>query len=191
MYSSLHPSQQSKVFTPTQSGSRKCVLATNIAETSITIPGIKYVIDTGKCKERRYIAREPGNGRYAGWRKTISIDLALAGVDTLLTRDISKSSAMQRAGRAGREVCVHFFSTRSFWLYRQGEGFCFRLFPKYAFDSMVPALEPEIRRCDLTAVILELKCLRLDLEELDFVDKPDEEAGQLIGIDPPTVYSFW
>ena len=64
MYSSLHPSQQSKVFTRTPHGSRKCILATNIAETSITIPGIKYVIDTGKCKERRYVARESGNGEY-------------------------------------------------------------------------------------------------------------------------------
>jgi HrpA-like RNA helicase len=64
MYSSLHQSQQMKVFTPTPHGSRKCILATNIAETSITIPGIRYVIDTGKCKERRYIAREAGGGRF-------------------------------------------------------------------------------------------------------------------------------
>ncbi|KAF9778682.1 P-loop containing nucleoside triphosphate hydrolase protein [Thelephora terrestris] len=143
MYSSLHPSQQSKVFEPTPYGSRKCILATNIAETSITIPGIKYVIDTGKCKEKRYVAKE-----------------ASSGVDTLLTRDISRSSAMQRAGRAGRE----------------GEGFCFRVYPMHAFDSMVPALEPEICRCDLTAVILELKCLGLDVEGHDFMDDPDEEA---------------
>ena len=64
MYSSLHPSQQLKVFMPTPHGARKCILATNIAETSITIPGIKYVIDTGKCKERRYIAKEAGSGRF-------------------------------------------------------------------------------------------------------------------------------
>jgi HrpA-like RNA helicase len=48
---------------------------------------------------------------------------------------------------------------------------------------MVPTLEPEIRRCDLTAVILELKCLGLDVEGFNFMDEPDEEAGQSIGID--------
>lgn len=42
---------------------------------------------------------------------------------------------------------------------------------------MAPALEPEIRRCDLTAVVLELKCLGLDVEGLDFMDRPDAEAG--------------
>ena len=48
---------------------------------------------------------------------------------------------------------------------------------------MVPALEPEIRRCDLAAVILELKCLNLGIEGLDFMDQPDEGAGQSIGVD--------
>ena len=68
---------------------------------------------------------------------------------------------------------------------RQEDGFCFRLYPKHALDSMVPTLEPEICRCDLTAVILELKCLGLDVEGFNFMDEPDEEAGQSIGIDPP------
>lgn len=57
------------------------------------------------------------------------------------------------------------------------------MYPKHAFDSMVSTLEPEIRRCDLTAIILELKCLGLDVEGLDFMDEPDEEAGQSIGHD--------
>jgi HrpA-like RNA helicase len=48
-------------------------------------------------------------------------------------------------------------------------------------------LEPEIRRCDLTAIILELKCLDLDMEGVDFMDQPDEEAGKSIDADlPPT-----
>lgn len=62
MYASLSPALQGKVFVPTPSNTRKCILATNIAETSITIPGIKYVIDTGFCKEKSYIARERGSG---------------------------------------------------------------------------------------------------------------------------------
>ncbi|OBZ71650.1 putative ATP-dependent RNA helicase prh1 [Grifola frondosa] len=82
------------------------------------------------------------------------------GFDTLLTRDITKSSAMQRAGRAGRE----------------GKGFCFRLYTEDAFLAMPISAEPEIRRCTLTSSLLQLKCLGQDLEELDFIDKPDQEA---------------
>lgn len=62
MYASQLASQTSKVFHPTPPNTRKCILATNIAETSITIPGVKYVIDTGKCKEKRYLARNTGGG---------------------------------------------------------------------------------------------------------------------------------
>ncbi|KAI0927410.1 hypothetical protein AcV5_007955 [Taiwanofungus camphoratus] len=143
MYAALPPGQQLKIFSPAPPDSRKCILATNIAETSITIPGIKYVIDTGKCKEKRHFARETGTG-----------------FDTLLTRDITKSSAMQRAGRAGRE----------------GKGYCFRLYTEDSFDKMALSAEPEIRRCTLTSSLLQLKCLGQDLEELDFMDKPDQEA---------------
>lgn len=66
MYAALPPGRQAKIFAPTPPNSRKCILATNIAETSITIPGIKYVIDTGKCKEKRYLARDTGGGMYLG-----------------------------------------------------------------------------------------------------------------------------
>ncbi|PCH40315.1 nucleoside triphosphate hydrolase protein [Wolfiporia cocos MD-104 SS10] len=143
MYAALPASQQAEIFSPATPNTRKCILATNIAETSITIPGIKYVIDTGKCKEKRYVARETGTG-----------------FDTLLTRDITKSSAMQRAGRAGRE----------------GSGFCFRLYTEESFHAMPDTAEPEIRRCSLTSSLLQLKCLGQDLEDLDFMDKPDQEA---------------
>lgn len=64
MYAALPSNQQSAIFSPAPPGSRKCILATNIAETSITIPGIKYVIDTGKCKEKRYVNRDTGSGTF-------------------------------------------------------------------------------------------------------------------------------
>lgn len=54
---------QNKAFGTTPSGTRKCILATNIAETSITIPGVKYVIDSGKCKEKRFVAGATGGGK--------------------------------------------------------------------------------------------------------------------------------
>ncbi|KAF9479926.1 P-loop containing nucleoside triphosphate hydrolase protein [Pholiota conissans] len=140
MFAAQDHSQNNKAFNPTPPNMRKCILATNIAETSITIPGIKYVIDTGKCKEKQYLARISGGG-----------------FDTLLTRDITKSSAMQRTGRAGRE----------------GSGVCFRLYTEEAFQNMAVSGEPEILRCSLTASILNLKTLGQNLEELDLMDKPD------------------
>ncbi|KAI0703510.1 P-loop containing nucleoside triphosphate hydrolase protein [Cerioporus squamosus] len=127
-------------------GMRKVILAANIAETSIIIPGVNYVIDTGKCKEKRYVAKNTGTG-----------------FDTVLTRDITQSSAMQRAGRAGRE----------------GKGYCFRLYMEESFKKMPPTAEPEIRRCTLTSSLLQLRYLDQDLEELDFMDKPDMAAFPL------------
>ncbi|KAF7970276.1 hypothetical protein HWV62_24466 [Athelia sp. TMB] len=144
LYASLAPGQQSKIFSMAPPDKRKCILATNIAETSITIPGVKYVIDTGKHKEKRYMSRH-GAG---------------SGFDTLLTRDITKSSAMQRAGRAGRE----------------GPGYCFRLYTEEAFQSMAVTSEPEIRRCSLTSSMLQMRCVGQDMTELDFMDKPDEDS---------------
>ncbi|KAF8074844.1 P-loop containing nucleoside triphosphate hydrolase protein [Lyophyllum atratum] len=143
MYAAQAPGQNAKVFAATPPNTRKCILSTNIAETSITIPGVKYVIDTGMCKEKRYLARDTGGG-----------------FDTLLTRAITKSSAMQRAGRAGRE----------------GMGVCFRLYTEDSFNRMELAPEPEIMRCSLTSSILQLKCLNQDLEELDLMDMPEVES---------------
>ncbi|KAK7048091.1 P-loop containing nucleoside triphosphate hydrolase protein [Favolaschia claudopus] len=143
MFAALQASQMPRVFAVPQNNARKCILATNIAETSITIPGVRYVIDTGKGKEKRYLAGNTGGG-----------------LDTLMTRDITQSSAMQRAGRAGRE----------------GPGFCYRLYTEEAFAAMLPAAEPEIMRCSLAQAMLQLLCLGQDLQELDLMDMPDHDA---------------
>lgn len=82
LYAALNTRAQMEVFKPTPTGCRKVVIATNIAETSITIPGVKYVIDSGFVKLN-----------YFDFRR---------GVDMLITCPVSKASAQQRAGRCGR-----------------------------------------------------------------------------------------
>ncbi|XP_056693080.1 pre-mRNA-splicing factor ATP-dependent RNA helicase DEAH1-like [Spinacia oleracea] len=82
IYANLPTHLQNKIFEPTPRGARKVVLATNIAETSLTIHGIKYVIDPGFVKIKSYNPR--------------------TGVESLLVQPISKASATQRAGRSGR-----------------------------------------------------------------------------------------
>uniref|UniRef100_A0A7N0T1N1 RNA helicase n=1 Tax=Kalanchoe fedtschenkoi TaxID=63787 RepID=A0A7N0T1N1_KALFE len=82
IYANLPTELQAKIFEATPEGARKVVLATNIAETSLTIDGIKYVIDPGFCKTKSYNPR--------------------TGMESLLITPISKASAMQRAGRSGR-----------------------------------------------------------------------------------------
>ncbi|KAJ7644364.1 P-loop containing nucleoside triphosphate hydrolase protein [Roridomyces roridus] len=143
IYAALQTNATKAISIPAPRGVRKCILATNIAETSITIPGVRYVIDTGKSKENRFLTGSAGGG-----------------FETLLTRDITKSSAMQRAGRAGRE----------------GPGYCYRLYTEEAFTAMAPTAEPEILRCNLTQSILQLLCLGQDIQELDLMDAPDVDT---------------
>eukprot|EP01135_Chromosphaera_perkinsii_P011544 Nk52_evm2s2438 gene=Nk52_evmTU2s2438 len=97
IFAALPSSEQMKVFEPTPSGFRKVILATNIAETSITINGIKYVVDPGLVKSRGYNPR--------------------IGLDTLTVAPISKAQAQQRAGRAGREqagACYRLYTEEEF-----------------------------------------------------------------------------
>ena len=97
IYSTLPSDLQAEIFEPTPPGARKVVLATNIAETSITIPGIKYVIDPGFCKQKSYNPR--------------------TGMESLIVTPVSQASANQRAGRAGRTQAGKCFRLFTQWAY--------------------------------------------------------------------------
>ncbi|KAF7151791.1 hypothetical protein RHSIM_Rhsim02G0238100 [Rhododendron simsii] len=141
IYSSLPSEKQMQVFMPAPTGFRKVILATNIAETSVTIPGIKYVIDPGLVKARTYSAR--------------------TGMESLVVVPTSKAQALQRSGRAGRE----------------GPGKCFRLYPEREFEKLSDSTVPEIKRCNLSKVVLQLKALGVDdIIGFDFMEKPSREA---------------
>ncbi|XP_041793874.1 probable ATP-dependent RNA helicase DHX37 [Chelmon rostratus] len=97
LYSLLAPEQQAKVFRPPPPGTRVCVVATNVAETSLTIPGIKYVVDCGRVKKRFYDR--------------------VTGVSSFKVTWTSQASANQRAGRAGRTEpghCYRLYSSAVF-----------------------------------------------------------------------------
>ncbi|KAK7690076.1 hypothetical protein QCA50_006722 [Cerrena zonata] len=97
LYALLPSDKQMRVFQPPPPGSRLVVVATNVAETSLTIPGIRYVVDCGRAKERRY-------------------DIA-NGIQAFQVSWVSKASASQRAGRAGRTGpghCYRLYSSALF-----------------------------------------------------------------------------
>ncbi|KAK9722079.1 hypothetical protein K7432_002966 [Basidiobolus ranarum] len=97
IYSSLPSEMQSKIFEPTPDGARKVILATNIAETSITVDGIVYVIDPGFSKQKCYNPR--------------------TGMESLVVTPCSRASADQRAGRAGRVGPGKCFRLYTQWAY--------------------------------------------------------------------------
>uniref|UniRef100_A0A0N5AN95 RNA helicase n=1 Tax=Syphacia muris TaxID=451379 RepID=A0A0N5AN95_9BILA len=141
MYGSLPAKQQLKAFDSTPSGSRKVVIATNIAEASITIPGIAYVIDCGFVRLR-----------------AINVD---NGLETLMTLPISKGSAEQRAGRAGR--------------IRPGK--CFRLYPESEYSKLLESTIPEMQRISLAPVILQLKALGIsNVLRFNYLSRPSSYA---------------
>jgi len=98
IYSTLPSDLQAKIFEPTPPGARKVVLATNIAETSITIDGIVYVIDPGFCKQKSYNPR--------------------TGMESLVVTPCSKASANQRAGRGGRVGPGKCFRLYTAWAFQ-------------------------------------------------------------------------
>lgn len=149
LYSSLPPSQQQLIFRPAPAPrvvggppGRKVVVSTNIAETSLTIDGIVYVVDPGFSKQKVYNPK--------------------IRVESLLVSPISRASAKQRAGRAGR--------TRP--------GKCFRLYTEESFyKDLHETTHPEILRSQMSNVVLTLKKLGIDdLVHFDFMDAPVPET---------------
>ena len=148
LFGELPYSSQQRIFAPppkTVLGKigRKCIVATNIAETSITIDGIVFVIDSGRVK--------------------LSSVSNSSHMKSLLPVLISQSSAVQRAGRAGR--------TRP--------GKCYRLYDKAVFDSMAKDTLPEILRSDLTNIILHLKVIGINLHTFESIDQPNPDAMKI------------
>ena len=140
LYAGLPTEQQMYVFEPAAENTRKVICSTNIAEASVTVDGIVYIVDCGFVKLRAY---NP-----------------LTGIETLTAVPISKASATQRAGRAGR--------TRS--------GKCFRLYTEESFQELDDNLPPEIQRSNLAPLILQMKALGIDnIARFDFLTPPPAE----------------
>ncbi|KUJ18350.1 P-loop containing nucleoside triphosphate hydrolase protein [Mollisia scopiformis] len=137
LYAGLSTEQQMYVFEEAPENTRKVIFSTNIAEASITIDGILYVIDCGFVKLRAY---NP-----------------LTGIETLTATPISKASATQRAGRAGRTK----------------PGKCYRLYTEPSYHSLPTTTVPEIQRSNLAPVILQLKALGIDnIARFPFLTSP-------------------
>ena len=139
LHGKLPPEEQQKVFQVDDQ--RKIVFATNVAETSVTIPGVKYIVDTGLAKELCFDPKK--------------------NMNSLEVRIISKSSAEQRKGRAGRTSA----------------GKCYRLYSEAQYSEMPSKSLPEILRVTLETTALKLHEFGVaDVLSFDFVEEPDRTA---------------
>ncbi|KAH9060020.1 P-loop containing nucleoside triphosphate hydrolase protein [Lactarius vividus] len=159
LHSGLSMSEQMQVFEPTPPDSRKVVVATNIAEASITIEGVKFVVDCGFVKviDTAYLSY--------GTALTISIKIRTfdgsIGLSSLKVVPVSQASAIQRAGRAGRT----------------SEGLCYRLYPFSTYNQLSTVAIPEISRTELSSAILQLKALGIDnFMKLQWLTIPPSDA---------------
>lgn len=140
LYAGLPTEKQMYVFDEAPANFRKVIFSTNIAEASVTIDGIVYVVDCGYVKLR---AHNPQTG-----------------IETLTATPVSKASAAQRAGRAGRTKA----------------GKCFRLYTEETYMALPDANPPEIQRSNLAPFILQLKALGIDnVLRFDFLTPPPAE----------------
>jgi ATP-dependent helicase HrpB len=141
LYGQLPPAAQMAAIMPNRNGKRKVVLATSIAETSLTIEGIKIVVDCGLSRVSRFDPK--------------------SGLSRLETVSITKDSADQRAGRAGR----------------LSAGVCYRMWSKATHDRLSEHRIPEIEEADLTGLMLELFAWGIsDIYALTWLTPPPKAA---------------
>ncbi len=147
LHGELPPEDQDRAFAPNPL--RKIIVSTNVAETSVTIDGVRHVVDSGQARVARYDADR--------------------GIGTLFIESISRASADQRKGRAGRTA----------------PGTCHRLWTESGHLNRPERNTPEIQRADLAEVVLLLHSLHIrKAAQFDWLDKPDpaavERAEQLL-----------
>ncbi|EJG1658099.1 ATP-dependent helicase HrpB [Vibrio parahaemolyticus] len=143
LYGQLSFTEQQKAISPAEKGKRKVVLATNIAETSLTIEGIRLVVDSGLERVARFDLKN--------------------GLTRLEQTRIAQSSAIQRAGRAGRIE----------------EGICVRLYSESQLKQQPQVPHPEILHSDLASLVMELAFWgTTDIHELKWLDIPSAAALQ-------------
>ncbi|ELB2053390.1 ATP-dependent helicase HrpB [Vibrio parahaemolyticus] len=141
LYGQLSFTEQQKAIAPAEKGKRKVVLATNIAETSLTIEGIRLVVDSGLERVARFDLKN--------------------GLTRLEQTRIAQSSAIQRAGRAGRIE----------------EGICVRLYSESQLKQQPQVPQPEILHSDLASLVMELAFWgTTDIHELKWLDIPSAAA---------------
>jgi ATP-dependent helicase HrpB len=141
LHGQLSPDEQERALEP--GDRRRVVLATNVAETSLTIPGVRTVIDSGLARVLRFAPR--------------------SGVEELALEPISRQSATQRAGRAGRTA----------------PGRCIRLWTPLADRQLPEASDPEVRRADLAPILVSLKRLGYaDAARFPWFEAPEPERRE-------------
>ena len=138
LHGDLAPDEQDRAIA--RAGQRKVILATNVAETSVTIEGVTAVVDSGLA----HVAS------HSQW----------SGLSTLRVANISRASAIQRAGRAGRTA----------------PGRALRLYTRLDFEQRADHHPPEILRADLAATVLELRAAGIDPASLPWLDEPPPAA---------------
>ncbi len=148
LYGGLSMAKQQRAIAPAPAGQRKVVLSTNVAETSLTIEGIAAVVDSGLVREALF---DPGTG-----------------MTRLTTRRVSRASADQRQGRAGR----------------LGPGHCYRLWSQEQHGRLSEQAAPEILHADLAPFALQLLAWGVsDPAEVAWLDPPPAAAwSQALGI---------
>ncbi|KAG1648977.1 Pre-mRNA-splicing factor ATP-dependent RNA helicase DHX15 [Nymphon striatum] len=146
LYSTLSQKAQKRIYEQPPKDvkgtiGRKIIISTNIAETSLTIDGVTFVIDSGYTKQKTYDPK--------------------TRMESLQVTDISKASANQRKGRAGRTA----------------PGKCFRLYTEAKYNEMKESTKPEILRSNLATLVLSLKKLGIhDVLNFDYIDAPDKNS---------------